>query len=220
MTVQVDAAGDSINKYGEQLCGDRIEIVRSASGVTAMLADGKGGGIKANMLASLAVKMMSTLLAGGTPVEEIADMIVESQPAGREDGVSYSAFTLIQVIFGGMIYIAQMETPDVLLFQRGKPVRVETRGRTRQGRLIRFGVSNCGEADTAVAVSNGMLNAGGGRDLENGLRLQDISTFMAHAHSPGVAPEKLVRLLLNAGSSLSRKKPKEDLSAVVFRMKQ
>lgn len=220
MTVRVDAAGDSINKYGEQLCGDRIEIIRGASGVTAMLADGKGGGIKANMLASLAVKMMSTLLDGGTPVEEIADMIVESQPAGREDGVSYSAFTLIQVIFSGMIYIAQMETPDVLLFQRGQPVRVETRGRTRQGRLIRFGVSSCGEADTVVAVSNGMLNAGGGRSLKKGWRLQDISTFMAHAYSPGVAPEKLIRLLLNAGSSLSCRKPEEDLSAVVFRMKR
>ena len=122
MAVRVEAFGDSVRKYGEELCGDRVEIVRDGAGVTAMLADGMGGGIEANVLSSLAVKMMSTLLGRRAPVEEIAGMIAESQPAGREEGVSHSAFTIIQVSPGGAISLAQMETPDVLLFRRGKPV--------------------------------------------------------------------------------------------------
>ena len=218
MTVRIDASGDSINKYGEELCGDRVEIIRSGTGITAMLADGTGGGIKANMLASLAVKMMSTLLGRGASIEDIADMLVESQPAGKEDGVSYSAFTLIQVVFSGMIYIAQMETPDVLLFQRGKAVCVEPRRKSKQGRLIRFRVSSCAEADMVIAVSNGVLSAGEGRDLKNIWQLQNISEFMSHAYHPGISSEKLVRLLLNAGGTLSYKRPKDDLSAIAFRM--
>lgn len=220
MAVQIDAFGDSIRKYGEPLCGNRVEIIRNGAGVTAMLADGMGGGIKANMLASLAVKMMSTLLDQGAPVEEIADMIVESQPAGRKEGVSYSAFTLIQVTASGMIFTAQMETPDVLLFRRGKPVGLTLRRKSAQGRLIRLGVSDRKKTDTIAAVSGGMLNAGEGRGLEQGWQLETVSKFLTHAYCHGVPSKKLVRLLLNAGSSLAREKPRDDLTAIVFRMEK
>lgn len=218
MTVQIDASGDSVKKYGEVLCGDRVEIVRDNKGITAMLADGTGGGAKSNILSSLAAKMMSTMLNRGESIEKITDMIVESQPAGREEGVSYSAFTLIQVIFSGKIFIAQLETPDVLLFQRGKPVPMETRREIRQGRLIRVGVSDCKKADTVVAVSNGVLGAGVGLNLKKGWRMEHISTFLANAYHPRITSEKLVRLLLNVSGSLSSHRQKDDLSAVAIRI--
>ena len=218
MTARIDAYGDCVSQYGGKLCGDRIEIVRSEAGVTAILADGRGGGAKAAMLASLAVKMMSAMLARGEPIEEIADMIVESQPAGGNESVDHSAFTILQVIYSGTIFISQMETPDVILLRRGKPTGLKTERKTWRGRIIRSGISNVREADTIVAVGNGMLRAGAERNLKDGWTLGRISAYMGNAWGPRVTAEKLARLLLAAGDSLFFGKPKDDLSALVFRV--
>lgn len=217
MAVRIDAFGDSVCRHGELLCGNRIEILRQKSGVTAILADGRGGGVRANMLASLAVQMASTLLAQKASVEEIADILVESQPAGREEGVSYAAFTLVQADFSGAVSAAQMETPDLFLLRQGRPVCVRTREKTRGGRLIRLLTADSGAADTLVAVSRGMLRAAEGRDLREGWQPRTICGFLSNAYHPSVTPEKLVSLLLNAGRTLARQKPKDDLSALAFR---
>lgn len=217
MVAQIDVCGRCVGQSGEKLCGDRIEIVRGEAGVTAILADGHGGGEKAAILASLAVKMMSAMLARGEPIEEIAGMIVESQPAGKSESVDYSAFTIIQVIPSGTIFISQMETPDVVLLRRGKPVELKASRKTLQGRVIRSGVSSVGDADTVIAVGSGLLRAGAGRNLRDGWRLEQISAYMRNAWTPRVSAEKLVRLLLSAGGSLARGKSTDDFSALVFR---
>lgn len=218
MDVQIDAFGDSINKYGEELCGNRVEIIRSEAGVTAILADGMGNGAKANMLASIAVKMTSAMISRGEPIEDFADMIVDSQPAGKQDGVGYSAFTLVQVIFSGTIYIAQMEMPDVILLHHGKPAHINMSKKMKQGKIIRTGVMSFKTADTVIAVSNGVLNAAGERKIESGWHLKNITAFMMNAYHSKISAEKLTQLLLTASNSLSNNKPEDDLSVLTFRM--
>ncbi len=218
MAVQIDVSGACDNPSAERLCGDRIEIVRGEAGVTAILADGLGGGAKAAILSSLAVKMAETMLERGEPIEEIARMIVKSQPAGKRENADYAAFTILQVIPSGTIFLAQMETPDVIFLRRRKPVERQTSRKTVEGRIIRSAVLSVGEADTLVAVGSGLLRAGAGRALRSGWKLEQIAAYMANASAPRVSAAKLVRLLLSAGRSLSRGKGKYDLSALVFRM--
>ena len=218
MAVQIDAYGRCISPGPDGLCGSRIKIVQSEAGVTAILTDGFGGDAKAVILSSLAVKMMLAMLARGEPIDEIADMIVDSQPIGKNKREDYSTFTILQISNSGMIFVSQMETPDAILLRHGKPVDLKPSRKIRQGRVIRNALLRTRDVDTVIAVGNGLLQAGAKRNLQGGWKLKQISAYMANASTRRVTAEKLVRLLLSAGSSLSRGESKDNLSALVFRV--
>jgi len=219
MYIKIDAYGGCIQKYGEELCGDQVKIIRNPSGVTAILADGLGGGTKAGLMTSFTAKMMETMCKSGVPIGQAADMIVEFQPeSGKQDGARKVAFTLIQIPFKGTMHVEQFDTPDVILLRRGKPVPMQVSRRVLCGKTIRSGAMAIKQADTVIAVGSGMLGAAAKRNLKNGWRLETLSTYMQNAYHPRASAEHLVRLLLNAGNSLSFGKPEKDLSAMVFRL--
>ena len=42
----IDFASGSLNKYGEELCGDKVSIVKKGDYITLVLADGLGSRCK------------------------------------------------------------------------------------------------------------------------------------------------------------------------------
>ena len=46
MELYIDAVYESLHKYGEELCGDKVEFVRDDDYFLAVLADGLGAVLK------------------------------------------------------------------------------------------------------------------------------------------------------------------------------
>ena len=94
--LHVEIANLSIAKHGEELCGDRVEIARNGCGVTVVLSDGLGSGVKANILATLTTTIAGSMLRGGAAIEDVVDTIGHTLPICKVRQVAYSTFTILQ----------------------------------------------------------------------------------------------------------------------------
>ena len=84
-------------KHGQAVCGDHRIVVRSPEGTIAVLCDGIGSGIYANIAAITCSNRLATLLAGGVPIQEACAMVADSMHRARTEDIPYCAFTAARI---------------------------------------------------------------------------------------------------------------------------
>ena len=93
-----DIGFKSVNKKGEQLCGDHMEIVEQGENSFVMvLADGLGSGVKACILSTLTSRILSTMVSQSMELEDCIETIISTLPVCSVRGVAYSTFTVVRV---------------------------------------------------------------------------------------------------------------------------
>ena len=97
MSFFIESSWGSLNHYGEELCGDKVEIIKDDHGVLLVLSDGLGSGVKANILASLTSKIIASMVTAGAPIKDVVDTIASTLPVCKERQVAYSTFTMMRI---------------------------------------------------------------------------------------------------------------------------
>ena len=105
MNINVDVAYKSLNKMHEELCGDKVEILRTKDSTILILADGMGSGVKANILATLTSKILGTMFLNGADLDSCVETVAKTLPICQERLVAYATFSILQVFDSGEAYL-------------------------------------------------------------------------------------------------------------------
>ena len=84
MEVSVETCWKSLNKIHEELCGDKVEILKTEDSDVVILADGMGSGVKANILATLTSKILRTMFQSISTIDSSIQMVSLSH-LGQEE---------------------------------------------------------------------------------------------------------------------------------------
>ena len=216
-----DIGYKSINHYGEQLCGDHVDIVETNKDSTVIvLSDGLGSGVKASILSTLTSKIISTMLAEGLSIEECVETIAATLPVCSVRGVAYSTFTIIHLKNNQTAELIQYDNPHVIMIRDEQNYDYPKKEMNIGGKTIYKSVINLRENDVFIAMSDGCPHAGIGTAYNFGWKREEIIDFMEVLAPVGYTAKTLATMLVDECDKLYGYKPGDDATACVVRMRK
>ncbi len=174
----IDIFHNSINKFGEQLCGDKVEVIRTDDSVIAVLSDGLGSGVKANILATLTAKIAATMLKEGASIKDTVDTIANTLPECNVRKLAYSTFTMIKIDQTGEVYIAEYDNPPILIYRNGRDLPLDKQKININGKIILESHFKLRVGDSISVISDGAVHAGVGALLNLGWQWDNINDYL------------------------------------------
>ena len=216
-----DIGYKSINHYGEQLCGDHIDIVEPDEDSTVVvLSDGLGSGVKASILSTLTSKIISTMLAEGLSLEECVETIAATLPVCSVRGVAYSTFTIIHLKNNETAELIQYDNPHTIIIRNEKNWDYPKTEMNIGGKKIFKSVIQLQENDIFIAMSDGCPHAGIGTAYNFGWKREDIASFLETLAPVGYTAKNLSTMLIDECDKLYDYKPGDDATACVVKIRK
>ena len=216
-----DIGYKSINHYGEQLCGDHIDVVEPGDDSTVIvLSDGLGSGVKASILSTLTSKIISTMLAEGLSLEECVETIAATLPVCSVRGVAYSTFTIIHLKNNQTAELIQYDNPHAIVIRNEQIWDYPKTEMTIGGKKIYKSIIKLQENDIFIAMSDGCPHAGIGAGYNFGWKRDDIAAFMESLSHAGYTAKTLSTMLVDECDKLYGHEPGDDATACVVRIRK
>ena len=216
-----DIGYKSVYHYGEELCGDHVDIIEQDENSTVIvLADGLGSGVKASILSTLTSKIISTMMAEGLPIEECVSTIAATLPVCSVRGVAYSTFTIIHLKNNETAEIIQYDNPQVIVIRDEENYDYPKTEMNIGGKKIFKSVIKLRENDIFVAMSDGCPHAGIGISYNFGWKREDIISFVESLAPVGYTAKTLSTILVDECFKLYGGKPGDDATACIVRIRK
>lgn len=169
----------SLNKKGEELCGDQVKFIKTENKSTIVLSDGLGSGVKANILATLTTEILITMLNADVPLEEVIKTVIGTLPICQVRKIAYATFTIIQIDHQtNQFKVINFDNPPIFYFNKGRVIKLETKTEKIQGKKIISSEGKLERGDFLGAISDGVLYAGLGDTMNFGWGWDNIAKYM------------------------------------------
>lgn len=215
MKMHVDTAYRSLNKYGEELCGDMVKVIRTKDSVISVLADGLGSGVKANILATLTSTIISTMLCEGASVEQAVETITNTLPICSVRKLAYATFSILQIYDDGQAYLVEFDNPACMFIRDGKLMTLPSEYHEYSGKTVyecRFQVQ---PGDVLGLISDGVVFAGVGKLLNFGWTWDSVAAWLTKATLKERSAPRLALSLSQAVNDLYMEKPGDDSTVFI-----
>ncbi len=211
----------SVNKFGEQLCGDHVEVIdQSDDSHVVVLADGLGSGVKASILSTLTSTIISTMVANGMSLESCVDTIAATLPICEVRKVAYSTFTIVRTIDNREAEIIQYDNPKLILLRDGKSFDYPQTETKIDGKTIYKTKIDLHENDFLVFTSDGAIWAGVGTTMNFGWQREEIVEFLEKMVRPDFTAKTVSSLLLDECCRLYGGKPGDDTTVCTVKIRR
>jgi serine/threonine protein phosphatase PrpC len=182
----VEIGSASSVKHNRKVCGDTFlyKKIREEDRIVAVLSDGLGSGIKANVLATLTATMALKYMTGRMDIKKAAQTIMKTLPVCKVRRISYATFTIIDISSNGTVSIIEYDNPSFLAFRKCEPLQIQknrivipsVRKKPVTLSLSQFTVS---EGDRIIFHSDGLTQSGiGTSKLPLGWGSEGVQSFV------------------------------------------
>ncbi len=219
MSYYFETSFGSLNKHDEELCGDKVEITKEGGYTTMVLADGLGSGVKANILASLTSKIVSTMLSSGADISDVIETMASTLPVCKERQVAYATFTFLRVDPEGNARIVEYDNPELVLLRDGKSIPLPRKVIEISNKVIKESEITLKPGDVLTMFSDGVIHAGVGKLLNLGWQQKNVVEYLENAYKRETTANALQTLLLAACNNLYMESPGDDTTVAVCRVR-
>ena len=183
MFIDIDCS--QMKKYNQNAFGDYFVSKRypDESRLVAVLSDGLGSGIKANILSCMTATMLSKFISNDQiPIRQAAEIIMNSLPVCKVRHISYSTFSAIDCYDDGNAKIVEEGNPDFVWIRDGEIINppFETiQSQTFKNRKLKIYKVKFELGDRVIFCSDGVTQSGlGGGKLKLGLRRDGLISLL------------------------------------------
>lgn len=220
MKLYLESGYTSLNKKGEELCGDKVESVSRDGYTTLVLADGLGSGVKANILATLTSKILCTMVSNGIEMEDCIDTIIQTLPVCKIRGVAYSTFSVIHVSDDGKGYLFEFDNSEAIYYHHGKCCDFDRKEHDICGKKVYVAELSLEKDDVIIIMSDGVVHAGIGKTLNFGWLRSDVKKHLDRVVEKGMSARCIACMLVGACNDLYVDEPGDDTTAAAVRIRE
>ena len=216
LVLEIGAA--NVCKNGETICGDFWCQNGNSDEQILVLSDGMGSGVKANILATLTAKMLSSMLGGSIPIDECIMTISETLPMCRERKLAYATFTALK-LQGTTAYLVRYDNPPVLLLRQGRAQRFAYGVHFVGEKEIHESTLHLQEGDLLLLMSDGITQAGRGKTQDE-WKSEEIADLAAQYEKEDLSPQRMAAKILRAALALNLDEADDDATVVVVKVRR
>ena len=209
----------SLNKSGEELCGDAVMIRTRADSFVAVLSDGLGSGVKASILSSLTAEIAARMFEADGTVEDVMQTLVETLPECSVRKLAYATFAVLIVYSGRDAHLVLFDSPPLILIRDNAIFTLPIEERQVEGRTIKEAHFELQESDYMVLSSDGYEHAGLGGIYRMGWGWKNLATAAQRFVQTGVDTVKLTEALSKTCMKLYSDKPGDDATVICMKVR-
>lgn len=218
MNITIDVSYKSLNKHHEELCGDKVELLKTPDSNIIILADGMGSGVKANILSTLTSKILGTMFLNGAAIDDCVTTIAKTLPVCQVRQVAYSTFSILQIFNDGRAYLVEFDNPGVIFIRNNQLVNYPFTERTLESKIIREYRFHVQLNDCFVLMSDGVIHAGVGDLLNFGWTWDSVAVYALQKVKETLSSKRLAAILSKACDDLYNGLPGDDTTIAVARV--
>lgn len=210
----------SLNKHGEELCGDKVEFINNDDGCIVVMSDGLGSGVKANILATMTTKIAATMLNNGATIDETIETVLNTLPECKVRKLAYSTFTIVKIDKNNNAYIIEYDNPPYFYYSKNRSIPVDRVERYIGDKKVYESNIKLGLGDTICIVSDGAIHAGIGQMLNLGWAWDEINDYLNSLIDINNSSSMINGNFIGVCNNLYNNKPGDDTTIVTIKLRE